>query len=163
MLKHSEYSDALSAYITNYKINLLWACDVKNLNQYHTSLRELFGLLSNHNDSKKLENYVDNNRERLSNMDEDSFFVAGTLLDMTAVIGNKEKFKNEKGGHNMCQAIIEIEKRGIDIGEKRGIDIGEKRVNQLNRMLIAESRMDDLARAIVEPSYQQLLFEEFGL
>ena len=58
-------------------------------------------------------------------------------------------------------------KAGLEAGHKAGLEAGRKagleRVNQLNRLLAEQSRTDDIIQAAVDETYQQKLFEEYGI
>jgi hypothetical protein len=64
----------------------------------------------------------------------------------------------------MCEALREIMaedlKEAEDKGIGLGIELGTDRVNSLNRILIAEGRLDDLTRATSDPAYQKELIKE---
>ena len=55
--------------------------------------------------------------------------------------------------------VREGEKRG----EERGIRIGEERLNQLNRLLAEQGRVDDIIKAASDEEYRKKLYEEFKL
>ena len=58
-------------------------------------------------------------------------------------------------------------KAGLEAGRKAGLEAGRKagleRVNHLNRLLAEQSRTDDIVRAAIDETYQQKLFEEYGI
>ena len=56
-----------------------------------------------------------------------------------------------------------IEDYGYNRGKKAGEEIGKSRVNKLNAKLAEQGRNEDIIKAALNPSYQQKLFEEFGL
>lgn len=50
-----------------------------------------------------------------------------------------------------------------DYVRKEGIEQGENRVNQLNRILAEQNRMEDIVRAAEDNEYRKKLYREFGL
>ena len=58
-------------------------------------------------------------------------------------------------------------KAGMEAGEKigisKGMEQGESRVNRLVQMLIANSRTEEIEKAVSDREYQQALFREFHL
>ena len=56
---------------------------------------------------------------------------------------------------------------GLEAGEKiginKGIEQGEGRVNRLIQLLIANSRTDEIEKAVTDKEYQQALFRELHL
>lgn len=55
------------------------------------------------------------------------------------------------------------ERRGEALGEKRGEQNGIARVNELNKRLIEEFRIEDLKKAASNQRYQKMLFREYKL
>ncbi len=60
----------------------------------------------------------------------------------------------------MCEALREIMAEDLKEAENKGIEQGTDRVNSLNRILIAEGRLDDLTGATSDPAYQKELIKE---
>lgn len=58
-------------------------------------------------------------------------------------------------------------KAGLEAGRKAGLEAGRKagleRVNRLNKLLADQSRTDEIIRAAVDETYQEKLFEEYGI
>lgn len=52
---------------------------------------------------------------------------------------------------------------GIEKGIREGIDQGEQKVNRLIQLLIENSRMDEISRAVTDRQFQKQLFQEFSL
>ena len=65
----------------------------------------------------------------------------------------------EGGIQTMCNFGEAILEKGIE----RGIETGEERVNRLIQLLLEQSRMDEIERAVSDKEYQNRLFKEFGL
>lgn len=54
-------------------------------------------------------------------------------------------------------------KAGLEAGRKAGLEYGENRVNRLIQLLIANSRGEEIERAVSDKAYQDELFLEFKL
>ena len=54
-------------------------------------------------------------------------------------------------------------KKAIEEGRAEGRAEGEKRVNRLVQLLLVQSRLDDIKRAVEDEIYQKQLFEELGI
>ena len=52
---------------------------------------------------------------------------------------------------------------GLVEGRAEGRAEGEKRVNRLVQLLLVQSRLDDIKRAVEDEIYQKQLFEELGI
>ncbi len=52
---------------------------------------------------------------------------------------------------------------GLEAGRKAGLEYGENRVNRLIQLLIANSRGEEIERAVSDKAYQDELFLEFKL
>ena len=63
----------------------------------------------------------------------------------------------------MCRAFEEMIKDGEKRGERRGERKGAQRVNELNRRLAADKRVDDIMRSASSQKYQSQLLKEYGL
>lgn len=61
------------------------------------------------------------------------------------------------------QGIKQGIEQGIEQGKAQGMVQGEARVNRLIQMLLVQSRVDEIERAVSDKEYQKKLFEEFDL
>ena len=74
----------------------------------------------------------------------------------------------------MCEALKELMKDELDAAREDGLRQGQElgmrqgqerldRVNALTQHLLKANRTDDLLRSTTDETYQEQLFEEFGL
>ena len=67
----------------------------------------------------------------------------------------------------MCNLSEVVMEKGIEQGVKQGIEQGieqgEARLNNLNKLLMEQKRIDDLQKAIADEEYRSQLYEEFNL
>ena len=149
-------------------MNLIRAEDLDEA-LFETGLRELVGFLKRQGDKKELMDYIEKNRERIEDMDEETFDVVTVLMSIPKkFIQKKEKTEGDSG---MCTAMkewladernagmMEGEKRGQAKGEK----IGEKRFVSLTAALMDSERLEDLGRAVSDETFRDSLYREFAL
>ena len=55
------------------------------------------------------------------------------------------------------------EARGIEKGISQGISQGIEEINTLYHCLLADNRMDDIQKAIMDTDYQKELLREYGI
>ena len=153
-------------------MNLIRAEDLDEA-LFETGLRELVGFLKKQGDKKELMDYIEKNRERIEDIDEDTFYVVRVLMNIpNKFIKKKEKTEGDSG---MCTAMkewladernagmMEGEKRGEIRGKKIGIKQGEKRFASLTAALLASERLEDLGRAVSDETFRDSLYQEFAL
>lgn len=61
------------------------------------------------------------------------------------------------------QGIAQGMEQGLEQGIERGIEQGQARVNLLYKILIENSRSEEIERAVTDTEYQKKLFEEFRI
>ena len=76
------------------------------------------------------------------------------LLDMYEERGEARGI--EKG---IAQGIVQGEARGV----AKGISQGIEEINTLYRCLLADNRMEDIQKAIMDTDYQKELLQEYGI
>lgn len=130
MLKFPEDTEAqqiIKQYVPNYKLNFIWAYNFDNFEKFKTGLREIFGILKNDMDGKTLKKYVQTNHDRFSNLDEKTYDVIDSLINLNKYKIKKGNFINKKGGINMSQALEDIKLEGklemIEAMIKENMDI----------------------------------------
>ena len=86
-----------------------------------------------------------------------------------------EKTEGKGGKINMCVLLDMYEERGIEKGIAQGIVQGEARgmakgisqgieeINTLYHCLLADNRMEDIQKAIMDTEYQKELLREYGI
>lgn len=65
----------------------------------------------------------------------------------------------EKALKDYNTQMLSAENRGL----KRGTEKGKEQINQLNKLLSEQNRVEDIIRAAKDKEYQEMLIEEFGL
>ncbi len=141
--------------LQDYHINLVHAGNV-NPQNFRTGLREVFEILRFAGEEEKLRSYLQHHTEKFSNLDEDTYDMVFLFLGEKKLAGkDKEKFKTEQGGYNMCTALKELEARG----EKTAMN----RLNQLYRILICNDDLELMKLAAQNDSVLNELFLKYGI
>ena len=89
---------------------------------------------------------------------EDAYDMAVTFTGAKELIAAKEHFE-KKGEVNMCEALTEMLKDERAEGRVEG----SMRVNNLIKCLLNAGRDNDIARAVSDIEYQEILFAEYGI
>ena len=139
-------------YVNDYKINLLSpaAVNEKELEKFHTSLKQVMSYIKYSNQKEKLKELVLND-ERFQKMDRKAVEVIN--------ICTGSEFQSEKKGEtemNMCKALVDLKQEGVE----EGLEQGKDRLNQLYQKLKRDGRMEDLIHAIDDKAYREQLLTE---
>lgn len=80
------------------------------------------------------------------------------------ILTKDEKIRLQCEAREMYERdMATIRKEGLEEGLNEGISQGQQLVNQLNKRLLADNRLDDLHRAIADSAYQEQLMKEYGI
>ena len=149
--------------------------------QYQSDFKYIVRYLSCGNDRKKLDEYFQTTEFELDHPE--------AFLDWLSAVTNDTRYRKAKelieetegkgGKINMCVLLDMYEERGEARGEARGIEKGivqgEARgmakgisqgieeINTLYHCLLADNRMDDIQKAIIDTEYQKELLQEYGI
>ena len=63
----------------------------------------------------------------------------------------------------MCVLLDMYEERGVEKGISQGISQGIEEINTLYHCLLADNRMEDIQKAIMDTEYQKELLREYGI
>ena len=180
MTKELNDSQKLSPVITlvlNYS-QKEWETTIR---QYQSDFKYIVRYLSCGNDRRKLDEYFQTTEFQLDHPE--------AFLDWLSAVTNDRRYRKakeliqkteRKGGKiNMCVLLDMYEERGeargiekgiaqgIVQGEARGmakgISQGIKEINTLYHCLLADNRMEDIQKAIMDTDYQKELLQEYGI
>ena len=86
------------------------------------------------------------------------------LADKYGLIMTRETERRVSEMCNWSEAIAEREyNKGLKSGIERGIEQGESRLNELNRLLVKNDRIDDMIKATTDEAFRMVLYAEFQL
>ena len=155
------------------------------IRQYQSDFKYIVRYLSCGNDRKKLDEYFQTTEFQLDHPE--------AFLDWLSAVTNDRRYRKakeliqkteRKGGKiNMCVLLDMYEERGIEKGIAQGMVQGEARgikkgisqgisqgilqgieeINALYHCLMADNRMDDIQKAIMDTDYQKELLQEYGI
>ena len=145
-------------YIQDYKVNLVYSGTVNSRN-FRTGLRDVFELLPLMKDKEGMKAALAKNRGHYSCMDKKSGWILSKFLNIPEL----KKEVREGEVIDMCTAIEEMIQDGREEGIAYGVEQGEQKVNRLIRILLEESRQDEIAKAVYDKCYQKKLFEKYGI
>ena len=184
MTKELNDSQKLSPVITlvlNYS-QKEWETTIR---QYQSDFKYIVRYLSCGNDRRKLDEYFQTTEFQLDHPE--------AFLDWLSAVTNDRRYRKakeliqkteRKGGKiNMCVLLDMYEERGEARGEARGIEKGIaqgivqgeargmakgisqgiKEINTLYHCLLADNRMEDIQKAIMDTDYQKELLQEYGI
>ncbi|MDO4332480.1 MAG: Rpn family recombination-promoting nuclease/putative transposase [Eubacteriales bacterium] len=160
---------------TDYRMRVVNLEDLKE-EYFETGLRELIGMMKRRESKEEMRKYYENNRERFCNMDEDTYDLLCTMLDLRSLSGKKKIYRDaEKETVDMCKAFDDLvkesemrgEERGKRLGEKQGEKRGEKRGEEklasLIEKLVQDGRMADILAVSQNAQKRKKMYQEYGI
>ena len=152
-------SPALEPYVSNYRINLVEAGNVKQLEKFHTDLQQIFGMLQYRSNKTELIHYMQKNESYFRNVDEETYEVIREFLHSERIL-KKEVSKKKEEKIDMCQALEELYEDGIERGKELGIKQGiqegvqqglnQKLAEQITKKLSKGKSVEEIAEALEE-------------
>ena len=128
----------------------------EELEHFTSNFREVMKFIKYSGDGEKLERFVNANAA-FENVDRKAVRV------MEEMTGMKIEKEVEEEKVNVCKAIQGIEEKGRIAGRSEGIQIGAEHEQRLTKALLNDNRIDDLRRALDDPTFRQKLLEEYGI
>ncbi len=102
----------------DYGMSLFCAGEVEDFSQFKTGLRQFLEVIPLRNKKHKLNELL--HREAYKHLDRDTAEVIAVLIDADTVLKRLEEY--EKGGeYDMCQAMDELQKDWMAMGEEQGV------------------------------------------
>ena len=87
-----------------------------------------------------------------------------TLKEISADEQKRLEYEaREKALKDYNTQILRAKEQGLRWGMEQGIEQGIERINQLNKLLAEQSRINDIVRASQDEEYQNKLLEEFRI
>lgn len=111
----------LKQYIPNYKINLIDAGNVDDVEKFQSDLQLIFGMLKYRGKEQGIQEYLNRNSDYFSNVDIETYQAIRELLHSEKQLRNVVSGKSRKERINMCTAIEAIYNNGLNEGVEQGI------------------------------------------
>ena len=162
MLDLNQENEEFIKYVADYKMNLVTLQDMKE-EVFRTGLREVTGIMKRSEDKEELISYCRRNEKRLRRLDSDAFDTVSVMINQKDLLKYKEEAADKKGEADMCKAIMEMVEEGKTEGKIEGIRQGEDNFACLTEKLLADSRTEDLLRAVKDVAFRKELYKEYGL
>ena len=110
----------LQEYIPNYKINLIDAARLENLERFGEELQQIFGLLKCRGDKEAILTYAEEHKDYFQHMDRETGLMVGEFLQSESIV-KKMTSGGEKGDEmDMCKALEDLYNDGVEQGIERG-------------------------------------------
>mgnify|MGYP000058424050 CR=1 FL=1 len=144
-----EENEILEKYLPNYKINLVDAERLEDVEKFSDDLQVILTMLKYRKDKDGLRNYVNENKKFFQKVDHETSQAMKTFLNMKQIPGETE---NEEEIINMCEAIQEMYDDGVRDGMKRGIQQGRDDLlkEKVKRKLQKQKSLEQIADELEE-------------
>ena len=141
MFPEELWREAIEPYVPNYRINLLEAGNVKQIEKFHTDLQQIFGMLQYRGNKTELINYMQKNESYFRNVDEETYEVIREFLHSERILKKEVSMKKEEK-IDMCQALEELYEDGIERGKELGL------MEQVAKKLAKGKSVEEIADAL---------------
>ena len=108
--------ELLKPYVSNYKINLVDAGNVENLERFKTDLQQIFGMLKYRGEAQELKNYMKDNESYFKNIDLETYQAAREFLHSEKMLKTYKTKQNGKEKIDMCKALEDLYNSGVEQG-----------------------------------------------
>ena len=116
----------LEEMVNDYPIHLLEVRRYRELENFQTDLRYVFGFLQNEQDGKKLKEYIEENRHALEHIAEDAYDLMSVMSHSQELVMMKKDNRNKEGDYDMCKGLQEWMQDERRQGEEAGKEIGKE-------------------------------------
>ena len=124
-----EENEILEKYLPNYKINLVDAERLKDVEKFSDDLQVILTMLRYRDSKEELTDYINENKKFFQNVDYETSQAMKAFLNMKQIPGETEQ-KEETV--DMCKAIQEMYDDGVKDGIQRGIAATIRTCQNLN-------------------------------
>ena len=125
-----------------YRINLIDAGNISQLERFHTDLQQIFGVLKYRGKKEEIQQYIYDNSDYFQYIDKESYEALRIFMHSEKMLRNVDELKSRKEGTvDMCQALQELYQDGVETGRQEGFESGQKQqtisiiINMLNMNL----------------------------
>ena len=124
----AETFDLLRTYLLNYRVNLIDAGNMENINRFHTDLQQIFGVLQYRGKKDELRSYMLENRDYFGQVDAETYYALQSFLHSEKILKEVE-ISQGKERIDMCQALEDIYADGVNDGKN------QERLEIISKML----------------------------
>lgn len=135
LLDWSDIPDEWRFIFADYRMHLLEVNKIENLEDYHSDLKLLFGILNYRKNKEKMASFIEENKELFKSVSNDLLYVISQYSHSSKVMKKIEEYKHidkEEGGTmNMSHALDEIVEDRVNDGIEKRLPLEvEKRLSQ---------------------------------
>ena len=116
-----EEKEILEKYLPNYKINLVDAERVEDVEKFSDDLQVILTMLRYRDSKEELKHYIDENKKFFQNVDYETSQAMKAFLNMKQIPGEAE---HKEEMIDMCKAIQEMYDDGVKDGIRQGVERG---------------------------------------
>lgn len=159
----------LSRMINNYRIQVLEVRRFREIERFKTDLYEVIGFIQRAGDKERERTFTEERQSSFASMDEEAYDVITAVTGSEELEAVKEKYREEGGKINMCEAIRgmieEGKQEGLSLGRREGKQQGEfEKAKTVARNMYRRGMSAEDAAAICEIEQKQVekWFEEWS-
>lgn len=146
---------ALSPFISNYRINLIHVRDMDCLEHLRTHLQLIFSMLKYNTDKQALYSFVRERQEELKALDQTDLMALFSLIGEQKRLQKMMEQSHSEEGFDLCKAIDDL------IAD--GVQQGEARLSNLISLLIKMQRIDLVEQVACNQELRKKLYEKYQL
>lgn len=164
MLDMAALDDELKAMHMDYKLHVINLTELDE-NLFQTGLRELIGVMKCAGDKDKMQRFIEENKERFRNMDDELYDLICTMAGLKELLVKKGKYENKdrEESVDMCKAWEDMKAESRAEGKREGNREGEARLGTLISRLYKEGRGAEVLKAAESPRFRNRLYREYGI
>ena len=144
-----EEKEILEKYLPNYKINLVDAERLKDVEKFSDDLQVILTMLRYRDSKEELTDYINENKKFFQNVDYETSQAMKAFLNMKQIPGEAE---HKEEMIDMCKAIQEMYDDGVKDGIQQGVEQGRTELlkEQIQRKLKKEKTPTQIAEELEE-------------
>lgn len=144
-----EENEILEKYLPNYKINLVDAERLEDVEKFSDDLQVILTMLRYRDSKEELTDYINENKKFFQNVDYETSQAMKAFLNMKQIPGEAE---HKEEMVDMCKAIQEMYDDGVKDGIQQGVEQGRTELlkEQIQRKLKKEKTPTQIAEELEE-------------
>lgn len=103
--------EALREMINGYPLHVLEVRKFKDIDNFQTDLRDVFGVIQSSSNEEELLAYTAAHQDSLENLQEDAYDVIASVIGNKELIVRKEEYRKEGDAMNLCKGMVEWAER----------------------------------------------------
>lgn len=126
--------EELREMINGYPLHVLEVRKFKDIDNFQTDLRDIFGVIQSSSNEEELLAYTAAHQDSLENLQEDAYDVIASVIGNTELIVRKEEYRKEGDAMNLCKGMVEWAERERREGHAEGRSAGRLEGRMEGRM-----------------------------